>query len=223
MHRWISIECDYRTGQFTLRELAERHGRSASQICRRARLEGWTQDLREVVRDATRNELVRDLVGQVATAAQQDTTQVVAVAAQGAAQVIRRHRRDVETARGVVEGLLDDLLSAEYAGLASPAPSDDQARCGSVGKRSDIGSGVRHRTQLGERVVIAQRVVDCMAKLHLLERKAYGVTDDHCGTGQPRTLSDVERAARVLALLGRARAARAQETSDRTGPEVIAL
>ena len=64
---WEAIERDYRTGRFTLRELESKHGRSASQICRRAQAEGWTQDLRDLVRQATSAAIIRDLAAEATT------------------------------------------------------------------------------------------------------------------------------------------------------------
>ena len=106
---WHAIERDFRTGTFTLREIGQRHGRSAAQISRQARARGWSKDLREVVRQATSTALIRELSSQKATAAQNETTETVLVAARAVTQVVLGHRRDIARAQGLFSDLLAEL------------------------------------------------------------------------------------------------------------------
>jgi len=51
---WIAVEGDYRAGQLSLREMADRHGTSESNIRKRANKNGWIRDP-----SGTKRELVK--------------------------------------------------------------------------------------------------------------------------------------------------------------------
>lgn len=93
---WEAVERDYRTGRFTLRELEAKHGPAYATIGQRAKREGWTQDLRKVIKQATHAKLAESLVAQ-ATQAHTQATQAltqstVEVAAEAGKQVVLKHR-----------------------------------------------------------------------------------------------------------------------------------
>lgn len=46
---WEAIEREYRLGQYSLREIAKRHGVGHQSILRRAAKWGWTQDMNDIV------------------------------------------------------------------------------------------------------------------------------------------------------------------------------
>jgi hypothetical protein len=48
---WTAIEAGYRCAQYSLREMARRHGCTHSSIANRARREGWSRRAREPLRD----------------------------------------------------------------------------------------------------------------------------------------------------------------------------
>lgn len=62
---WAAVERDYRTGAFTIRELEARHpGTSRSAIDRRAKRDGWVQDLSAAVATATQAKLAQAATGE---------------------------------------------------------------------------------------------------------------------------------------------------------------
>lgn len=198
---WEAIERDYRTGRFTLRELELRHGRSASQICRRAQGEGWTKDLREVVRRATSAGIIRDLAGEAATSAQADTTAIVLAAAQAQRDVILQHRKDCALARSIATALLAELSEAgavrtrvERLLAQVPDALDERTRAALLDDLREIG-------RLHLRVGSMQRLADTLQRLHQLERRAFGIGDDEDSGADPLgAMSEVELQAEISRL-----------------------
>lgn len=122
---WEAIERDYRTGRFTLRELEAKHGAAYATIGQRAKREGWTQDLRDAVRQATRAKLVEAITTQAITQGTHAVTQTVLEAAEVNKQVILKHRRwlselanDAATLREKVLGMVDDVADVREAAVA---------------------------------------------------------------------------------------------------------
>ena len=189
---WEAIERDYRTGRFTLRELELKHGRSASQICRRAQAEGWTQDLRNLVRQATSAAIIADLAAEAATSAQGNTTDTVLAAAQVQRDVILRHRTDAKLARDEARRLLDELSNASKGGehmrrileASCDRLDDDQARV--------LIEDLKIVTKLHSRVSSLQKLTDTLQRVHGLERRAFGIADDDTANNPLDTMSEAE-------------------------------
>ncbi len=99
---WQAVERDYRTGKFTLRELEAKHGADNGLISRRAKRDGWTQDLSVAIRQATKAKLVK-AADPVADAV------VVNEAAELNKQIILAHRKDVQRARDLTMGMFGEL------------------------------------------------------------------------------------------------------------------
>jgi DNA-binding MurR/RpiR family transcriptional regulator len=55
---WDAIERDYRIGKLTLREMAAKHGVAESSVSLKAKQLGWTRDLTETVKQATKAALI---------------------------------------------------------------------------------------------------------------------------------------------------------------------
>jgi len=89
---WDAVERDYRTGQFTLRELAARHNVNFATISRHAEKEAWTKDLTEAIRQATNAKLIQQASIQACNDAQQSATNTVLAVAELNKQVILSHR-----------------------------------------------------------------------------------------------------------------------------------
>lgn len=109
---WDAIERDYRTGKFTLRELAEKHGISHQAIAKRSKTNGWTQDLGEQIRQATNAKLVANLVDTEIAKGGQAVANAVLVAAEINTQVILKHRTGLQRITNIKEMLLDQIEQA---------------------------------------------------------------------------------------------------------------
>lgn len=180
---WDAVERDYRTGRFTLRELAAKHGATHTTIARRAEREGWTKDLTEAIRQATNAKLVQQAVTQQAvqqecTTAQQAVTQTVLVAAEMNKSVILEHRRDLSSARNVAVDLLDELAKAALLAQDQDALIDILA-----GKNAEPADEHRARQLVSKALSVNSRIssikalAEAFTKLHDGERRAFNIGD----------------------------------------------
>lgn len=108
---WEAIERDYRTGQFSLRELEKKHGAGFSKIGKRAKDEAWSKDLADAVRQATSAALIAEVATERATEGLQGTTDVVLAAAEVNKRVILGHRQQAANSRAAMETALAKVLS----------------------------------------------------------------------------------------------------------------
>ncbi len=105
---WSRIEAEYRTGLYSLRELAARHGRavSAQRIGQRAKAEGWVADQVVRVKKARQAKVEKQAIDET-----QIADAVEAVATQQA-DVIAGHKAAAKRMRDVVAGLIGELERA---------------------------------------------------------------------------------------------------------------
>ncbi|SDH86310.1 hypothetical protein [Propionivibrio dicarboxylicus] len=73
---WDLIETEWRVAQLSIRQIAEKHGTEASTITRRAKKNGWTRDLTEAVRAATKAK-VRNAVAHATQQNAERCTQLI--------------------------------------------------------------------------------------------------------------------------------------------------
>lgn len=221
---WEAIERDYRSGQFTDREIGAKYGLSHGAIQKRAKRDGWQKDLSGAVKAATKARLLETEVAKVASAevakrvakqvasAIPATVEVVAAAAEVNSAVILRHRNDIATLRQLAMDMAAELSLVTHAQdeirrlqeiLAGDATSPDEVDA----TRRSLDDLLRLHNRVGS----AQKLADTLNKLQALERKAFALDDEPGGPGAGaagRDLTDVERAARMAAILDRARARR---------------
>lgn len=100
---WEGAHRDYRTGKFTLRELATKYGTSHQAIGAKAKRDGWEKDLGDEIRAATNAVLVRELVNKEVAKTGQDVANTIVVAAEQNAEIIRNHRRRLMRSWELVE------------------------------------------------------------------------------------------------------------------------
>lgn len=125
---WDAIERDYRTGRYTLRELETKHGVFNSSIARKAKNEGWTQDLSAAIRQATNAKLVNQTVDEIASKSAQEVSNVIADAANENISIIIGHRARlaglvlaVNVAKDLVLTLGSEISGIREAGLFTQA------------------------------------------------------------------------------------------------------
>lgn len=199
---WEAIERDYRTGQFSDQELADKHGNVVSRqaISKRAKVQGWQKDLSREVRQATKAKLIAEQVaekvaGEVAERVAKSgnaTVQAVLAAAETNKQVILSHRRDIAKVHGLTMKLVANLEAA--------AAEKDEAK----------------RLPIGELVLSAQRAGQSLARLQQMERVAFGLDepDDPASAAGVSSLTDAQRAARLAALTALAQRRKEEEAGD---------
>ena len=108
---WEAVERDYRTGRFSLRELAVLHNANHATIGRHVEREGWTKDLTQAIRLATQAKLIEEETQQHCDSARQSATDVVLAAAETNRQIILGHRRQAVAARTAMETARAKLLA----------------------------------------------------------------------------------------------------------------
>ena len=121
---WDAVERDYRTGQMTLRELAEKYGCSHQAIAKRAKGSEWTQDLGEQIRQATNAKLVAELVNHEVAKSGQEVANTVLAAAEVNTRVVLSHRKRLadlhrlaEDAQAKLEEMGCTLVDVREAGV----------------------------------------------------------------------------------------------------------
>jgi hypothetical protein len=193
---WEAIERDYRTGQFSDQELADKHGNVVSRqaISKRAKLQGWQKDLSVEVRRATKAKLIAEQVaervaeevaGKVARNGNA-TIEAVLAAAETNKQVVLGHRRDIAKLSAITMNLVAQLEMA--------AGETDEKK----------------RAPLSELVLSAQRAGQAMVRLQHAERVAFGLDEEEdaaAGAGGVSSLTDAQRASRLATLIEKARRA----------------
>ena len=171
---WEAVERDFRTGHFTLRELEAKHGVSYAQISRKAKQQGWSKDLREVIKQATDAAVLRESV----TEAQKDATETVLVAAELNKTVILGHRNDLKATRDVAASLLHELgnaalLAAEQELLAEIIAGDGAEPQDVARMRALVSKALSVNT----RIASVKQLADAFDKLQVAERRAFGLDE----------------------------------------------
>ena len=106
---WELIENEYRIGQLTVRQMADKHGVNKTTITDRAKKHGWTRDLSEAVRVATKAALVLSETDKHG----QNTDKAIATAADLNRQIIEAHRTDMADQRALMAELRAELRKAQ--------------------------------------------------------------------------------------------------------------
>lgn len=185
---WEAIHRDYRTGQFTFRELEDKHGVGYASINRKAKADGWQKDLSKVVREATEAAVIREAVLQqhaatgtatATTPQQQGDPDVVAVKAvvEQNKQVILRHRDDIKEARDMTMTMLgelravsenEDKLELIFESITSEMKPEELM---------NATRAYQNLVRLPSRIGAMHKVSDILGKLQPLERKAFNLDE----------------------------------------------
>lgn len=219
------IELQYRAGVMPLRQIATQHEVSASAIVKWAEKFGWARDLNARIHakaEATVNKAaVNTSVNNAADvhALKVDERRVVEANALALATVRLEHRSDIRRGRALVNKLLQELEDVtDQPGLAEQivdAMTSDEDESPEVRqqRRRRLQDLLDRVVALPARVGAMKGLAESMRILITLEREAWGLAtdkdpgDDEGGAGR-RSLSDVERAARLASVLDRAMRAR---------------
>lgn len=173
---WEAVERDYRTGQFTLRELEAKHGANNGLISRKAKKEGWTQDLSKAIKAATNAKLVEELVSKEISSGQQKVSSTVLAAAELNKNVILGHRKDIQVLTSIMVDMASELQQLGKSDLKTMAEMllDDSLTQEQV---AELRAGVSAIVKLPARSLVMQRLATTAGKLIGLERQAHGLDD----------------------------------------------
>lgn len=172
---WEAIERDYRTGQFSLRELEKKHGAGFSKIGKRAKDEAWSKDLADAVRQATSAALIAEVATERATEGLHGTTDVVLAVAEINKQVILGHRADIAEVRNLAADLLNELRMAtqspEQIHALFTLATDDLPGPAKVAITQQFNDFMRVHSRVGS----VHKLADTLSKLQVMERKAFDI------------------------------------------------
>ena len=204
---WDAVERDYRTGRFTKRELAEKHGLSHTAINKRAIKFGWVQDLSERINQATqaklaqqvRNEAkakleefaVSTLVAKSVSDSFQNDVETIDLASDINAIVVSRHRKGLSEITQVRSTLLAHVAQAA-ANLDELAEIIEMVRCpddNGIDRANDALKRAMSRSTLIDDL---KKLAEVDEKVRKGEREAFsiGPTDDPAGKPQKRVVLD---------------------------------
>jgi hypothetical protein len=197
---WEAVEREYRAGQLSTREIGRIHGVSHTAVSKRAKKEGWTQNLAARVREEVATRLVSN---EVATA---NARQVVEEAATRVIALVREHRRDIGSARQLVATLVTELQEAsENVGEIEAGINDETANDQGSNRRKMMLKAVSLSTRSS---AIANLSV-AMRNLVGLERQAFSL-DNGAPTTDDAKADETDDAYRdliaALDAIGRAKA-----------------
>ena len=164
---WDAIARDYRTGQFTVRELAAKHGPHFSLIAKMLKKFGVKADLSAEVRMATNASLMTSRVsGQLQGGVAADA---VLAAAEANTQVIEAHRTQLLTLRAAVATMAKELAGETGVRLSREKSVEvAEATNLTVGEVACLLSA----STLMKRAQIAERLAATLARLIPLERQS---------------------------------------------------
>lgn len=172
---WERIEQLYRAGVLSLREIAIAcPGPNHVAIARRAKKEGWVQDLSAKIKAKANDLVTRQAVTADVTAERSVTDRtVIEVNAQAIANIRLAHRGDIGRSRKLVNKLLDELetLTDEQGVLRELI---DQLRDGEDTDTAMLDLATK-MASLPSRTKTMKELSETLRNLILLERVAYGV------------------------------------------------
>jgi hypothetical protein len=204
---WERIEADYRAGVLSLREIAAQDGKvNHVAIARRAKKEGWTQDLSARIKAKAEELVTKQAVTKSVTPEQAVTDrQIVEANAQAIATVRLAHRKDINRARSLAMSLLieletqtgnADLLEALHDAVFPADEDETKDQEAARRKRLEVFERV---TSLAGRTDTIKKLSDTLKNLIVLEREAYGLKAEE-GEGKPASLGVLPSAAITRAI-----------------------
>jgi len=156
---WAAVERDYRTGQYSNRELSRLHGPSEGAIRKRATDGSWQRDLSEQIRQRVREKTTLAVTKEVSRADSDEL--IIEQAAEAGAEVIRGHQRLLKKAKGLAETLMQRLEEQLEKGTMTVQLKSGEAA------EIDVPLDYAGKT-LGNATMALERVVK-------MERQSYGL------------------------------------------------
>lgn len=199
---WEAVERDYRTGKFTLRELETKHGANNGLISRKARKDGWTQDLSKAIKQATNAKLVEQLVSKEVSKSQQKVSNTVLAAAEVNKDVILGHRKGLLRITSVKAKLLEQIEQAaeNMVDLAEAIEMVRNPDDNGVDRANDALKKAMGRSALVDDL---KKLADVDEKVRKGEREAFSIDDSEKDPADPenRRYTDAELAVQMAYIL----------------------
>ncbi len=187
---WPPIEKDYRIGH-TLQSICDKHGIAMSSLTLHIAEEGWTRDLTDTVKAATRAAIIAERVERAREVTEQAdqigaeigrkigeqaqkglVSDVQAAAAVGV--VINRRHQDVAGKLVEMAGAVHDEL-AEFVG--KKAKSIDALVAAVAENSPETADSLRRVLSMSSRAATLDKLASAATKAIAIERQAYGLSD----------------------------------------------
>ena len=186
---WEAVERDYRTGKYTLRELETKHGADNGLISRKAKKNGWTQDLAVAIKQATSAKLAEQLVSKEVSKNQQKVSNTIDAAATMGANVILGHRKGLLSITNVKDLLLHQIQQAavhmaEIADIVEMVRNPDD---NGIDRANDALKKAMGRSALVDDL---KKLADVDEKVRKGEREAFNIESlsDTLETAKPKRI-----------------------------------
>lgn len=199
---WADVELHYRAGIRTLKSIGDEFGVTDAGIIRRAKKEGWTRDLRERIKAAATDKLLK--LGSPEKLVSEEL--VVQSNAEAQVNVTLENRSDIQRLLKLIYNLLAELEETtnnkalfDQLGVLLNSPDEK-----GIDKLNDI---YRKTISLPSRVKAMKDLTDSLKTLIGLKRQAYGLSDNANGeadTGTKTEMSEQEEARRIAFLFASA-------------------
>lgn len=203
---WAAVERDYRTGNFTLRELEAKHGANNATISRRAAKHGWTQDLSAAIKQATNSALIESILTEEGSKAQQGAANAVLAAAEVNKCVILGHRDGLKRLTTIKEKLLGQIEQAAE-NLPDLQEVIEIIRNPDDNGRDSANDAMRKAMSRSALVDDLKKLADVDEKVRKGEREAFRIDapiEQPKDADRSGSYTDAERAAKLIYLLGKA-------------------
>ncbi len=202
---WEAVERDYRTGKYTLRELETKHGANNGLISRKAKKEGWTQDLAIAIKQATSAKLAAQLVSKEVSKSQQKVSSTIDAAATMGMNVILGHRKGLKRITGIKEQLLTQIeqTAAEMPAIANVLEFLRQPDENGIDRANDALKKMLGRSALVDDL---KKLADVDEKVRKGEREAFDLDepqDDKTAERDTSRYTDAERAVKLAYLMSK--------------------
>lgn len=174
-HDWELIEREFRSGQFSIREIAKQHCLSDTAIRKKMKKLGVDRDLSALVAEKVRTELVRTEVRtEVRTATPETEQEIIDTAAARTVEVVRSHRVRIRSGSIVVEKLFDQLGEVTDNREKIEAEIDTETEDDVVSNRRDM---MLRAVSLQANASTAVSLSAALKNLIGLDREAFNLND----------------------------------------------
>ena len=171
---WAAVERDYRTGQYSNRELSRLHGPSEAAIRAKAKAQAWQKDLSEKIRQRVKEKTSRAVAREVVQA--ETDEEIIERAAEAGADIVHGHQKMLRRAKGLTETLMEQL--------------EEQLERGSMRVMNKAGDVVEVDIPLDYAGKTLSNATVAMERVVKLQRQAYGLDVD-AGAGTGKSLDEL--------------------------------
>lgn len=200
---WEAVEREYRAGQLSVSEIGRQCGVSHTAINKRAKKDGWVRDLAARVRQQVSARLVSEEVSEA------NAQEAIDVAAARGVEVVRSHRRDIATARGVASRLVEELdiatihrdaIAEEIEAFTDPGNDATDKAIASAEKRR---AAMHRAVSLSSRAGAMMSLSSALKNIVVLERQAFSLDAPDGGEADRFKMTDDQLDAKLADMIAK--------------------